>query len=555
MRSQGAERPVAAGDERTRLTRMGHVRNVPVFAWWDYPIFGVLTVVTSACILWLLTYWFSRDDWLRHPSLMVIFTFALLMPLPSHQARWFSLPLMRRPIPMAPAGSWRVGVATTIVPGSESLEMLAETVRALVAMDYPHDTWVLDEGDDERVKDLCRRLGARHFTRKHLPRYQTEAGVFQGRSKHGNYNAWLHEVGFDAYDICVSFDPDHVPRRDFLTRTLGYFEDDTIGYVQAAQAYYNQSASFIARGAAEETYAYYSSIQMTSYAMGYPIVTGCHTVHRMSALREVGGFAAHDADDMLLTIHYRVGEWRGVYVPEILARGLTPVDWRGYLTQQRRWARSVLDIKFRIYPKLARRLPALERVISFAHGLYYLHGLATAIGLMALIVYNVTGARIDAVASMGGRLALVYLAMELCDLYRQRFYLDPRQERGLPWRAHVLQFAKWPFVLLALLECISGRRFPYQLTPKVRDTGGGLMLAPPHLIAAALVAASAAAGWATHPAADLWPLAISAILVLVSLAVASSEHIDFPPSFDPALAASMPPPTSSPSRSVAESGA
>ena len=39
--------------------------------------------------------------------------------------------------------------------------------------------------------------------------------------------------------------------------------------------------------------------------------------------------------------------WQGVYVPEILARGITPVDWMGYLRQQRRWARSVLDFKLR----------------------------------------------------------------------------------------------------------------------------------------------------------------------------------------------------------------
>ncbi len=79
--------------------------------------------------------------------------------------------------------------------------------------------------------------------------------------------------------------------------------------------YYNQSASFIARGAAEETYGYYSSIQMTSYALGYPIVTGCHHTHRVSALREIGGFAPHEADDLLITVHYRAAGWKGVYVP------------------------------------------------------------------------------------------------------------------------------------------------------------------------------------------------------------------------------------------------
>lgn len=149
-----------------------------------------------------------------------------------------------------------------------------------------------------------------------------------------------------------------------LLRTLGYLHDPSIGYVQAAQVYYNQPASFVARGAAEETYAYYSSIQMTTYALGYPIVTGCHNVHRAVALRQVGGFAPHEADDLLITTFYRAAGWRGVYVPETLALGLTPVDWTGYLRQQRRWARSVLDVKFRIYPKVAGRLPRVDRPAS-----------------------------------------------------------------------------------------------------------------------------------------------------------------------------------------------
>jgi cellulose synthase/poly-beta-1,6-N-acetylglucosamine synthase-like glycosyltransferase len=259
-------------------------------------------------------------------------------------------------------------------------------------MDYPHDTWVLDEGDDPRVKTLCARIGARHFSRKSLPHYHTADGRFRSHSKHGNYNAWLAEHGLEQYDLVVNVDPDHIPAPTFLHEVLGYFDDPWIGYIQAAQAYYNQEASFIARGAAEETYAYYAATQMASYALGFPIVTGCHTAHRTVALRQLGGFAPHDADDLLITFLYRAAGWQGVYVAKILARGLTPVDWVGYLTQQRRWARSVLDIKCRLYPHLAGRLPRRERVIGFWHGLYYLQGLTTGVGVGLLSYMLASGA-------------------------------------------------------------------------------------------------------------------------------------------------------------------
>jgi cellulose synthase (UDP-forming) len=347
---------------------------------------------------------------------------------------------MRRPVPMAARAGWHVGVATTFVPGAESMAMLAATVRALVAMDYPHETWVLDEGDDPQVKALCAQLGACHFSRKAIPGYHTPSGTFQTRSKHGNYNAWLDAIGFARYEIVVAFDPDHVPASTFLTEVLGYFEDPAVGYVQAAQAYYNQRASFIARGAAEETYGYYSSVQMAAYALGYPIITGCHNTHRVTALQEVGGFAPHEADDLLLTLHYRVRGWRGVYVPQILARGLTPVDWPGYFRQQLRWARSVLDIKLRRYGPLAGDLPLHERLTSFLHGWCYLQGLTTVFSICLTAYMLVTGA---IPAALNGQTAWkasgVVAVWMLCDFYRQRFYLEWRREWGWHWRAGVLQ--------------------------------------------------------------------------------------------------------------------
>ena len=175
-----------------------------------------------------------------------------------------------------------------------------------------------------------------------IPEYQSAARVFRKRSKHGNYNAWLHDIGFSRYDVVVGVDPDHIVGSCFLTETLGYFADPAVGYVQSAQAYYNGQVSFIARGAAEETYDFYSTIQMAAYGVGMPAVIGCHNIHRVIALRDVGGFAPHDADDLLITLLYNAKSWKGVYVPKILARGITPVDWNGYLSQQRRWARSVL---------------------------------------------------------------------------------------------------------------------------------------------------------------------------------------------------------------------
>jgi hypothetical protein len=234
------------------------VKTEKVFRWWDYAVFISLTALSLSAILYFLWCWFSLQDWLYHPILYSIMTLMLVIILSNNQLKWFSLLYMGRPRPIVAKPGWKVGVATTFVPGVEPFEMLEETLRALIALDYPHDTWVLNEGDDDQVKALCEKLGALHFSRKKMSQYQTDSGIFQSSSKHGNYNAWLHGIGFDRYEIITAFDPDHVPDSSFLSRVLGYFDDPKVGYVQVAQAYYNQKASFISRGAAEESYAYYS---------------------------------------------------------------------------------------------------------------------------------------------------------------------------------------------------------------------------------------------------------------------------------------------------------
>lgn len=509
-----------------------------VFRWWDYPVFAAITLVTLTAFVYFFSYWGSARDWAAQPITFTLLTLILVFNLGVHQLRWFSLPLMRRPRPMPPRPGRRVAVATTFVPDAEPLEMLEETVAALVAMDYSHATWVLDEGDDDRVKAVCERLGARHFSRKHLPQYQAAAGTFASRTKYGNYNAWLEEFGYNGYDIIVAFDPDHIPRRDFLTEVIGYFEDPRVGYVQPPQAYYNQKASFVARGAAEETYAYYSSIQMVNHALGYPIVTGCHNAHRTSALQQIGGFAPHDADDLLITMLYRAAGWRGVYVPKILARGMTPVDWPGYLVQQRRWARSVLDVKFRRFPNFAAALPWSERLLGFVHGIYYVRSSLVVLGLVALALMLLSGRAPDVVSlGLTRPFIALWLALGLTDVYRQRFFLD-RREWGVHWRIAVLELAKWPYFLAALWDTLRGSRNPYSITPKKRFGTTRRMLLAPHAVTGGLVACAWLAGsLLLRHAAPLVVQVSGAAVVMGSLVVVASEGISFPPPYDPDLAA------------------
>ena len=513
------------------------VTRARVFKWWDYPIFIFLSISSAYAIFTLLSHWFSVADVLHRPISFSVMTVILIVVLANNQGRWFLLPFMRKSRTMTPPLGLKVAVATTFVPGGEPFEMLEATVKSLIALDYPHDTWVLDEGDSDQVKSLCFRLGARYFSRGSLSQYQAPNGAFQAGSKHGNYNAWLHEVGFAGYEIVTTFDPDHVPHQTFLSRVLGYFSDPGIAYVQVAQAYGNQKASFIARGAAEETYAYYSSVQMAGYGLGYPIIVGCHNTHRISALKEVGGFAAHDAEDLLLTLTYRASGWQGVYVPEILARGLTPVDWQGYLRQQRRWARSVLDIKLRRYSRLSKNLSLKSHVMSFLHGLNYLHRTVLIFLTILLTSFMLAMARVPAVVSFVTlqKLGTLCAILQICEFYRQRFYLDRLTECGFHWRVALLQYAKWPWFFLALCDVLFKKEKPYVLTPKVKSSARSQLLVVPNMLVIILLGASWAAGLLQGLTIDPIVEACAAILMSASAVLIWTDFWDFPPPYQKEL--------------------
>ena len=452
--------------------------------------------------------------------------------------RWIFMLLVAE-TDFAPASpGMRVAVVTTYVPGTESLAMLERTLAAMINLDYPHDVWLLDEGDDDAAKALCARLGVQHFTRKPLPAYQTDAGSRQRGMKHGNYNAWLDAIGFAAYDVLFAIDPDHLPESKYLAETLGQLSDPGIAYVQSPQEYYNQRVSLIARGCAEESFDFYWISQRAYHRFRAPSVIGAHGVHRMKALEQVGGFAPHLADDLLLTLRYQMSGWRGSYVPKVLARGLAPVDWTTYLRQQRRWALSLFDIKFRVYPKMASALPLRSRIVGFLQGLTYLQdgvvALCLGVALGAILINGVPQSLVDAIA--GPVVWSAAIVLVLTGLYPHLIH-GPHRNLRFYWRAACLRLAKWPYTLLALTDVIVRRHRGYELTAKTQGpVPVQWKVFWPHLLVCALLVAAWASATALGSIRGVLPHALASLAILPSVALLASALLDAPAAFDPALA-------------------
>jgi cellulose synthase (UDP-forming) len=526
----------ALPDEATAFTTPVVIRNESVLVGRRRIVFVLLTVWLFVSIAFFASYWLRLPDIGVHPVLYALASVVVAYLIGVWVAPWLSLARMCRPIPVPPVAGLRVAVVTTFVASEESLDLLEHSLAALVALEYPHDTWVLDEGDLPDVRALCARIGARHFSRNGRPEYQTSSGRFAARTKFGNLNAWLDQPESAAYDVLASFDPDHVPERRYLSRTIGYLADPNVGYVQAPQYFYNQQASFIARGAAEESYEFYSSLQMANYAFGEPAITGSHVVYRMSALRALGGFPSHDAEDLYLTLLFSASPWHGVYVPEVLAMGTTPVDWRGYLRQQRRWARALIDLKLRVFPRLARQMSIGERLVGLLHGAHYLRPLVLLLWypmLVYMLVANVQPSFYNRYVLFAG-FSLAMVAW-VADRFRQTFYIDREREEGIHWRSLVLQYAKWPYFAQALWDALRRWQGDFDVTRKTGAPTAGGSIALPHLALALVMAVALSVRFMIHGVPRPALLWTAIAFIVCSLLLACTGAMRFPPHFEPSL--------------------
>lgn len=365
-----------------------------------------------------------------------------------------------------PEKGLKVAFITTFVPKSEPLELLHKILPAMVNADYPHDVWLLDEGNDRNARKICKQYGVNYFTRGGKDRYNTPEGKFAAKTKGGNHNAWYDAVGY-KYDIVAQIDTDFIPNKKFLTKTLGYFKNPRIAFVGTPQVYGNME-SLIAKGAAQQTYNFYGPILRGLAGREMTLMIGANHVVRVSALKEIDYYNAHLTEDLRTGMELHSQKWRSTYVPEVLAVGEGPSTWTAYFNQQMRWAFGCMHILFNHTPKLMKKMTRKRGGLYFLLQQHYFTGLAMAFGIFILLMYTILGI---APTSMDlFEMIVFYIPLVLWQnvifLWLQKFFVDPKNERGLLLAGRVVSVAVWPIYFLALVGVLRGKRLVFKVTPK-----------------------------------------------------------------------------------------
>ncbi|MBW3609253.1 MAG: glycosyltransferase [Actinobacteria bacterium] len=232
------------------------------------------------------------------------------------------------------------------------------------------------------VADEVRALAERHGAR-----YIARAG--REGAKAGNVNNALR---CSEQEIVLVLDADHVPRQDLLARLLGYFEDDSVAFVQTPQFYANWDLHPVARGAFEQQAIFYGPICRGKQGVGAAFCCGTNVLFRRRALEQVGGFNEDSiVEDFVTSMRLHRRGWRSVYFPYVLAEGLGPTTLREYFGQQFRWARGSVGALISGEP-FRRGFALRQRLQYLLATTFYLTGLVTPIYLVLPVLYLLTGA-------------------------------------------------------------------------------------------------------------------------------------------------------------------
>ncbi len=304
-------------------------------------------------------------------------------------------PVFRRPPPLPADPSAWPHVDVLIPTFNEDPSLLEVTLLAATQIDYPRDRYTVYLCDDggtlerrqrldtaadakvrhERLKALCAELGAVYVTRER-----------NTHAKAGNLNAALRD--HCRGDLVLVLDADHVPTRDILRNTVGFFlRDPRLFLVQTPHHFINpdpleRNLRTYERMPSENE-MFYGVIQHGLDFWNASFFCGSAALLRRAHLEEVGGIVGEtltEDAETALTLHAR--GYNSVYLDRPMIAGLQPETFGGFLVQRSRWARGMVQIFLLKNPWLQPQLSLTQKLaytssvffwfFPFARVIYYL---------------------------------------------------------------------------------------------------------------------------------------------------------------------------------------
>ncbi len=240
---------------------------------------------------------------------------------------------------------------TVQLPLFNEMYVVERLVKAVTEIDYPRDRLeiqVLDDSTDETVRIASETVAkyAREGFNIHYIHRDDRTGFKAGALENGMKTAKGHLIAI--------FDADFVPKPDFLRKLIDFFIEPTVGCAQMRWSHINGSYNLLTRLQTIMLDGHFVVEQTTRNRTGnFFNFNGTAGIWRRQAIEMSGGWQ-HDTltEDTDLSFRAQLMGWQFIYLLDEEAPAEIPVEVNAFKAQQRRWAKGVLQVWFKLYKRI-----------------------------------------------------------------------------------------------------------------------------------------------------------------------------------------------------------
>ena len=428
-------------------------------------VLGVISIIN-------FFYWFLDKDLINHEFLYWLLLILIVFDCFRVLYIWYHYWEMSIPVKPVSTKKHTVDILTTYFPG-EPLEMITNTLLAIKKIKYSNTAYLCDEENNKFLKEFCVKHDIIHVTRDN-----------RINAKAGNINNALKQA---KGDLCLILDPDHIPIENFLDEVVPFFEDDSIGFVQTVQAYYNINESMVAQGAAEQTFHFYGPLMMGMNSYGTVNAIGANCIFRRKALDSIGGHAPGLSEDMHTAMQLHARGWESIYVPQSFTKGLVPSTLTSYYQQQLKWSKGTLELLTEVYPKLFKHFTWRQKIHYGILPLHYLSGLMFLISFLIPIIslfFSITPWKGN-IINFGLIIVPILSSVLIIRFYVQQWVIH-KSERGVHIIGGLLLQCTWWVFLIGTLYTFIKKKVLYIPTPKSDQDKTKIQIIIPNILIATL---------------------------------------------------------------------
>jgi cellulose synthase/poly-beta-1,6-N-acetylglucosamine synthase-like glycosyltransferase len=254
---------------------------------------------------------------------------------------------------------------TVQLPLFNEMYVTQRLVKAITEIDYPREKFqiqVLDDSTDETKKiarETVETYAAQGFDIKYIHRMD-RTGFKAGALENG--------LKFAKGELLAIFDADFVPKPDCLRKLVDFFTDPLVGCAQMRWSHINGNYNLLTRLQTIMLDGHFVVEQTTrNRTGGFFNFNGTAGIWRRNAIAMSGGWQ-HDTltEDTDLSFRAQLMGWKFIYLLDEEAPAEIPVEINAFKAQQRRWAKGVMQVGIKLYPRIWRsRLPMRVRLEMF----------------------------------------------------------------------------------------------------------------------------------------------------------------------------------------------